>query len=167
MALIIRPHRAEELSRLKEITVEAFEPVSIDRNIERQCGTVAGHDWQWRKARHLDEDVRRDPQGLFVAELHGQIAGYVSTWVDREAGFGHIPNLALTANARGQGLGRALLEYAISHFRRQQVEVVKIETLAQNPIGQQLYPDLGFIEVARQVHFVLPLESTPKETNAS
>jgi len=33
----------------------------------------------------------------------------------------------------------------------------KIETLAQNAIGNHLYPSLGFVEVARQVHFVAKL----------
>jgi hypothetical protein len=28
-----------------------------------------------------------------------------------------------------------------------------IETMAHNAIGNHLYPDCGFIEVARQVHF--------------
>ena len=33
----------------------------------------------------------------------------------------------------------------------------KIETLAQNAIGNHLYPSLGFVEVARQVHFLAKL----------
>jgi len=35
--------------------------------------------------------------------------------------------------------------------------VARIETLEQNPIGRQLYPSLGFLEVARQIHFAIPL----------
>ena len=34
----------------------------------------------------------------------------------------------------------------------------KIETLATNDVGKHLYPKLGFREVARQVHYVMPLE---------
>jgi hypothetical protein len=33
----------------------------------------------------------------------------------------------------------------------------RIETLEQNPIGQHLYPSLGFQEFARQIHFIKPL----------
>ena len=33
----------------------------------------------------------------------------------------------------------------------------KIETLEQNSIGRHLYPSLGFIEVARQIHYAMPL----------
>ena len=33
----------------------------------------------------------------------------------------------------------------------------RIETLACNPIGKYLYPSCGFQEVARQIHYVMPL----------
>jgi hypothetical protein len=32
-----------------------------------------------------------------------------------------------------------------------------LEILAQNAVGNHLYPSLGFVEVARQVHFVAKL----------
>lgn len=161
----IRPYRADDLPRLKEITAEAFNGVSIDQNIEARFGIVAGHDWQWRKARHVEIDAKRDPAGIFVAEKDGQIVGYVSTWIDREAGIGHIPNLALTAAARGQGLGRKLLELALQRFRSEGVRYAKIETLEQNAIAQRLFPSLGFQEVARQIHYFMPLEDNgPKST---
>ena len=38
------------------------------------------------------------------------------------------------------------------------MSVAKIETLEQNPIGQTLYPSLGFVEVARQIHYALRLD---------
>ena len=98
--------------------------------------------------------MARDPAGVFVAEDEGQIAGYITTWQDRAAGIGHIPNLAVAPSHRNQGLGRTLIEHALNHFRAAGLTHAKIETLAQNAIGNHLYPSLGFIEVARQVHFV-------------
>src|SRR5262245_13072390 len=111
-------------------------------------------DWRWRKARDIDDDVARDAAGVFVADDDGQIAGYITTWQDRAAGIGHIPNLAVAPSHRNQGLGRTLIEHALSHFRAAGLTHAKIETLAQNAIGNYLYPSLGFVEVARQVHFV-------------
>jgi len=92
-----------------------------------------------------------------VAEEDGQIVGYVTTWQDRAGGIGHIPNLAVAALHRNQGLGRTLLEHALNHFRAAGLTHAKIETLAQNAIGNHLYPSLGFVEVARQIHFVAKL----------
>lgn len=151
--LSIRQFEASDLDTIKRITVAAFDGVSIDRNIEDMFGEINGHDWQWRKARHIDEDVQRDADGIFVAEQDGRIVGYISTWMDHEAGMGFIPNLAVDGDVRGQGVGRKLIEFALDHFRRNHLSHARIETLAQNDIGQYLYPSCGFREVARQVHF--------------
>jgi ribosomal protein S18 acetylase RimI-like enzyme len=153
----LRTYQPSDLVALKRLTLEGFSGVSIDHGIEEQFGPINGHDWRWRKARHIDDDVARDATGVFVAEEDGQVVGYITTWQDRAAGIGHIPNLAVAASHRNQGLGRALLEHAMNHFRAAGLSHAKIETLAQNAIGNHLYPSLGFVEVARQVHFVAKL----------
>jgi ribosomal protein S18 acetylase RimI-like enzyme len=166
----IRPYQPADLPVLKQITVEAFTGVSIDHGIEQQFGAINGHDWRWRKARHLDDDAARDPAGVFVAEDTGRIVAYITTWQDREGGIGHIPNIAIRPDYRGQGLGRLLIEHALAHFRTSGLTHAKIETLVQNAVGNHLYTDLGFLEVARQVHFVASLspgahagQSVPRE----
>src|SRR6478735_2556923 len=153
----IRLYQPSDLEALKRLTIEGFAGVSIDHGIEEQFGPIKGHDWRWRKARHIDEDVRRDPSGVFVAVDDSRIVGYVTTWQDGAAGIGHIPNLAVAESHRNQGLGRKLLEHALEHFRCAGLTHAKIETLAQNAIGNHLYPSLGFFEVARQVHYVAKL----------
>ena len=153
----IRHYQPSDLPHLKTLTVEGFTGVSIDHGIEEAFGIVNGHDWQWRKARHIDDDVARDSAGVFVAEAEGQIVGYITTWQDHAAGIGHIPNLAVAPSHRNQGLGRTLIEHALNHFRAAGLTHAKIETLAQNAIGNHLYASLGFVEVARQVHFVSKL----------
>ena len=52
--------------------------------------------------------------GLGAREDGGQIVGYITTWQDRAAGLGHIPNLAVAPSHRNQGLGRTLIEHALS-----------------------------------------------------
>ena len=155
----IRPFHLDDLPTLQAITVDAFDGVSIDQGIERVFGSINGHDWKWRKARHIEEDARREPSGIFVGEADGQIIGYITTWQDREAGIGNIPNVAFLAEYRGQGLGRKLIEHALQHFRDCGLTHAKIETLAQNNIGNHLYRSLGFKEVARQIHFVADLHA--------
>ena len=155
--MLIRSFRPDDLPTLKRIMVEAFRGVSIDEATERLFGPINGHDWQWRKARHLDEDLLHDPHGIFVAEIEGQIVGFISRWQDHDAGIGHIPNLAFVPEWRGKGLGRRLIDYALGDFRRSGLTHAKIETLEQNAIGTHLYTSPGFREVARQIHFVCKL----------
>ena len=74
---------------------------------------------------------------------------------------GWIHNLVVGAEARGRGLGRQLIEHALARFRAAGMTVAKIETLEQNSIGQHLYPAVGFIEIARQIHYAMPLTDRP------
>lgn len=153
MDVVIRPYRPDDLPALREMTVTAFAGVTLEQNVEDALGALHGHDWQWRKARHVDEDVAADSGGMFVAEADGRVVGYVSTRSDRETGRGRIPNLAVAADARNLGLGRRLIEHALDHFRTAGLSYAVIETMAQNVVGNHLYPACGFVEVARQVHF--------------
>ena len=78
--------------------------------------------------------------------------------MDRDAGRGRIPNLAVSLEFRGQGLGRRLIEHALEYFRREDLAYATIETMAQNDAGRHLYPACGFVEVARQIHFARKLQ---------
>lgn len=149
----IRTADGADLPILRRLTVESFGGVNIEEGIERKLGVLNGHDWKWRKARHIDADFAAHPAGIFVAESGGAVVGYITTVIDRESGRGRIPNLAVDAAVRGQGLGRRLIEHALEYFRSERLEYAVIETLEQNDVGRHLYPDCGFEEVARQVHF--------------
>ena len=64
---------------------------------------------------------------------------------------------AVDARYRARGVGSTLIQHAIDWMRAQGMAMAKIETLAQNERGQALYPRFGFKEVARQIHYVMPL----------
>jgi GNAT superfamily N-acetyltransferase len=163
MAIDIRPFREPDRAKVRELTIAAFEGVSIDQNIDVRLGPIACRDWRWRKSRDVDRDI-----DLFGAELAvaqddqtGAVVGYVTMHCDTETGIGWIHNLVVCAEARGQGLGRRLIEHALGKFRSVGMALAKIETLEQNPIGRHLYPATGFIEVARQIHYAMPLTDRP------
>lgn len=155
---MIRPYRPADLERLKEITAICFESVSIDRNIEQMFGVMGGRDWRFRKLRHIDADVEgENGRGVFVCEDGGEIAGYITTRIDAASRIGHIPNTAVHPAHQGRGIGRRLMEHAIEFLRGEGMEAVRIETLEQNPVGARFYPDVGFQEVARQIHYAMRL----------
>lgn len=159
MSIAIRPYREPDREAVRELTVAGFEGVSIDHNIDRILGPIAGRDWQWRKARHVDEDIEIHGGELAVAEElgSGRVVGYITMKLDPETLIGWIHNMAVAADLRNVGLGRRLLEHALAHFRASGMTVAKIETLEQNPIGRHLYPSVGFQEVARQIHYAMDL----------
>lgn len=158
----LRAYRPEDLPIIREIAARAFEGVGIEEGMEQVFGPVNGHDWRWRKARHIDEDARREPGGIFVAETaDGRIIGSITTWRDFEAGIGHIPNISLEGDWRNLGLGRKMIEFALDHFRRSGLTHSRIETLVQNARGKHLYESCGFREIARQIHFAADLGAQP------
>jgi len=141
-----------------EITLVCFEGVSIDQNIERKFGVVGGKDWRFRKARHIIWDIEANPRGIFVVEEGDKSVGYITTRIDPETKIGWIPNIAVLPEYQGRGIGKALMERALNYLREQGMEMAKIETLEQNEIAKRFYPKIGFVEVARQIHYVMPLE---------
>ncbi|MDA1012923.1 MAG: GNAT family N-acetyltransferase [Planctomycetota bacterium] len=157
LSLKIRGYQAGDLPIIRRITADAFDGVSIDQRIEQRYGLINGHDWKWRKARHVDADVAFDPDSVFIAEVDGQIVGVISTRVDLDAGIGMIPNIAFLPDYRGRGLGRKLIEFALARFRKLGLTHARIETLAHNDVGNHLYESIGFQEVVRQIHFALEL----------
>src|SRR5689334_23219251 len=115
--LEIRPFQPGDLERLQEITVESFEGVSIDRNIEGRFGLVAGRDWKARKAHDIALDAQANPAGIFVAEEDGRIAGYITTRIDPFTRIGRIPNLAVDPRFRNRGIASALIERSLEYMR--------------------------------------------------
>ena len=74
----IRPYQSSDIDELKRITIDGFEGIAIDQNVEKALGILSGNDWRWRKARHVDEDIQANPTGVFVAEELGKVLGYIS-----------------------------------------------------------------------------------------
>lgn len=160
--MTLRPYQPSDLPRLQEITAATFGPVSIDGNMQKLLGQFGEGDapaWQTRKLAAIAQDCRAQPDGVFVAcDDAGRIAGYITTRLDEQSRIGWIPNLAVDPAHQGKGLGRMLIQHALKFFRENGMQVAKIETLEQNPIGRALYPSLGFKEVARQIHYAMRLD---------
>ena len=156
-SITIRHYRPDDLEKLQHITVESFGGVALEEMLESKFGCWNERTWKERKADHIEEDCRTNPDGVFVANRGDEVLGYITTRLDPVNSRGRIPNMAVVESARGLGLGRRLIQHALEYFRRSGMKVVQIETMAANSIGQHLYPSCGFEEVARQVHFAMQL----------
>jgi len=155
-SVVIRAFRDGDTEAVMAITAEVFEPSSIDARIEAMLGRPA-ESWRDVKCATVRKELTEHGEDCFVAEIDGRVVGYVTTVVQRPASRGWIPNLAVAADSQGLGVGRMLLERALGHFRSLGLAQAKIETMASNPVGRHLYPSLGFREVTRQIHYVMPL----------
>lgn len=154
----VRPYREEDREAIVEITLLAFEGVSIDHAIECRHGPIAGLTWRDRKRRDIERDLDLHAADTWVAEVGGRVVAYITSEPNPHTRIGWIPNLAVHPAYQGRGIGRRLLHKVLDHFRSKGMMLAKIETLEHNKRALKLYRELGFEEVVRQVHLVRPLE---------
>ena len=103
----------------------------------------ASFDDPWLPAALLQELV---PSGLrfpLVAELSGEVVGFLMAW--RTPDELHILNVAVAPARRGQGLGAALLGSALAEARRCGLARVTLEVRPGNTAALALYRAHGFV----------------------
>lgn len=81
----------------------------------------------------------------------GALVGYVVAWFVADEG--EVANLAVAPEARGRGVGAALLDAALAHGERQGTATMYLEVRCSNHHARRLYGSRGFEEVGRRKHY--------------
>lgn len=94
-----------------------------------------------------------DEPGFLVAEADGGVVGFVVADVVPNHGraFGHVKDLAVHPERRGEGWGRRLLAHALTRLAEGDATTVKLEVREGNEPARNLYGDFGF-QTLRRVH---------------
>jgi ribosomal protein S18 acetylase RimI-like enzyme len=71
-----------------------------------------------------------------------------------------IGNVVVHPEYRGMGIGRAMVEAAITAARQQGARWIGLEVRADNPVACGLYTHMGFEAVGRQLHLLRPAGAT-------
>ncbi|MFF3331299.1 GNAT family N-acetyltransferase [Streptomyces sp. NPDC002888] len=102
-------------------------------------------------------DDHHTPEDHLVAELDGRAVGYVRlgfpTPLASNAHVRQIQGLAVAEEARGRGVGRALVRAAVEEARRRGARRITLRVLGHNAPARSLYEAEGFV-----VEGVLPQE---------
>jgi ribosomal protein S18 acetylase RimI-like enzyme len=96
-----------------------------------------------RNRDQLVEDWQRD-EGFFVAEVDGQVCGYVDLLVQPWQHQGWIANLAVDRAYRRRGIGTALMRHTRQWAWEQGLHVVMAEATTKNYPALCFYQKLGF-----------------------
>jgi ribosomal-protein-alanine N-acetyltransferase len=136
-AFYIRPLREGDLPQVLEI--------------ERECFSTP---WRESTFRSL---LRRTDTDLYVADVGGRVVGYAACWtvIDQS----ELGNVAVTADARGSGIGGALVDAVIERVRRRGSRECFLEVCESNRGAQRIYRDRGFVVVGRRrSYYAAPTE---------
>jgi ribosomal protein S18 acetylase RimI-like enzyme len=136
----IRRARAEDLAAVGEVTVAAY--------AEFGGADTDGYVHHLRDAATRDREAELwvatpDDTDLVLGSV--TICPPTSPWreIAREDE-GEFRMLAVAPEARGQGVGSALLDHVIEHWRRLGVDVVVMSTLPQMSAAHRIYERAGF-----------------------
>ena len=127
---LVRPAQLADAETIAEIDASAFEPM-----------------WRYPAATHRAL-IDRLPL-VVLAELHGQIVGYVAS--DVLYGQGQIIRLVVHPAWQHHGVGARLLVETLRYFRSRAVDSAMLNTQTENAASRRLYERLGFERVGEAV----------------
>lgn len=97
----------------------------------------------WSREAFVSE-MKDNELALYIVLTDGEdIKGYGGMW--RILDEGHITNIALLPECRGQGLGTKLLQHLISMAKKQQIQALTLEVRPSNCAALGLYEKMGFV----------------------
>ncbi|MBR1607029.1 MAG: ribosomal protein S18-alanine N-acetyltransferase [Clostridia bacterium] len=100
----------------------------------------------WSRQSFYEEMTRNACARYLVAVLDtGEIVGFAGMWVVLDEG--HITNIAVRADQRGQGIGRALTAALMQYAANLGVVYMTLEVRRSNEVAQHVYLSHGFIQV--------------------
>jgi len=90
-------------------------------------------------------------------ESQSEVVGYVAIqYIFDEA---EISNIVVCPEMRGNGIGRALLDKAISFSSKQGIDKIFLEVRESNVVARSLYESIGFESVGRRTgYYSIPEE---------
>jgi ribosomal-protein-alanine N-acetyltransferase len=97
------------------------------------------------------------PHGRYVVDVEaGRLLGYGGVRAVQGAADADIQTIAIAAEARGHGRGRALLRELLATARSRGAREMFLEVRADNPGAAALYRSEGFVETGRRPRYYQP-----------
>ncbi len=124
-------------------------PASDQIELARQQEWAHLPAWPQSYRRLVERTLEEEPQGLFIAELDGQVVGWAAV---RQRGIhplsgkpqGHLVHLAVGSPHRKKGVGARLLLEAEAYLRSHGCDVVQVELPAEDPAAAERLKKKGY-----------------------
>ena len=146
--LNVRPFEQEDLSRVIEIALAAWEPIfAFYRHTMGEELFMAAHpDWRADKAGQVRRGcINSEAATALVAEWEGQVVGFI-TFYKRSEGIGEIGNNAVHPDFQGRGIGPHMYQAAFDQLKAEGMRFVRVTTGgdASHAPARRAYQKAGF-----------------------
>ncbi|HOJ21305.1 MAG TPA: GNAT family N-acetyltransferase [Armatimonadota bacterium] len=125
-----RPVRPEDVERIAQIAVRAWQPIyayyreALGEELFARLHTG----WEERKADQVRQAARARPDCVYVTEIDGAIAGFITFMVNPETGVGEIGNNAVDPECQTSGIGTAQHREALRIMRERGMHTARVTT---------------------------------------
>lgn len=92
----------------------------------------------------IEKFLKRNPTTNYVAEYKGEIVGVIMAGHDGRRGY--IYHTAISPSYRNKGLGKQLVDCAISALDKEGINKVALVAFKKNNIGNGFWEHIGFSE---------------------
>jgi ribosomal protein S18 acetylase RimI-like enzyme len=122
MEALIREYDRADESQVIDLSLRAWTPVHA--SMEGVMGQEIFHrlhegDWRPLQAEAVRATLTDEESKVWVAEVGGQVVGFVSAILDRQPRLGEVSMLAVDPDHQDGGMGTALTETATEWFSGQ------------------------------------------------
>ena len=164
---IIRPARDDDLEIIKQVAVEAWEPIYQSlRELtgDEMFATVYGG-WRTEKADQIASHYRSYPECTLVTEYNGQVVGFITYNLFERKKSGIIGNNAVHPDYRSRGIGKEIVNAVFEHLESIGCRLLRVTTMTHDTPAQKIYKRLGFKEFARSIHYSMEVPSGEKNSD--
>jgi ribosomal protein S18 acetylase RimI-like enzyme len=147
---LVREARPEDLAPLQDLAAVAFirSRFVVDPFFSAEANELLHRTW----VKNLFGGLA---QAIFVAEIDGQVAGFVSNSLHGDET--RIPLIATNAQFRRAGIGRALIARALNWSAEQGAAHAHVKTQAHNYPALALYHRAGYVISKTELTFSVTL----------
>ena len=85
---------------------------------------------------------------LYLMEVEGEVAGFIVVYPRRD--HVHVENVAVLPARQGEGVGRALMQFAEEEAKRLACSAIELYTHIKMTENQAFYPAIGYVEIDRR-----------------
>ena len=133
---------------MSEVTLRRMTSADVDQVAAIEAATFAV---PWSRDSFLREMEQNVVARYLVAEKDGCVIGYAGAWVILDES--HITNIAVRAEDRGRGYGRALVEALMRYLSNLGAAYATLEVRVSNERAIRLYESVGFIRVGKRKRY--------------